>query len=231
MLPNHALLLVDTYDTIEGVCNAIEVAKSLRVRGHELVGVRLDSGDLAQLSIEARRLLDDAGFPDAAIAASNDLDEYAIAELKAQGARISLWGVGTRLVTAYDQPALGGVYKLAAMRVAGGEWSHRLKLSEELAKVSTPGILQVRRCAEGDVLWDELTGAPDCDGEDLLVPIFRKGQLVYDLPSLPEIRTHREQSLAHLGKSEIENRKSPRVTLDARLETLKARLVREARAR
>ncbi|MFN3199663.1 MAG: nicotinate phosphoribosyltransferase [Bradymonadia bacterium] len=166
-MPNNCVFLVDTYDTVEGVKRAIEVGKALRANGHEMVGVRLDSGDLATLSIEARRLLDEAGFPDAAVVASNDLDEYNIARLKADGARIGVWGVGTRLATAYDQPALGGVYKLAAIRgaaEAGAEqdWRRTIKLSEQAIKVSNPGILQVRRFTNdagaplADVIYDEL---------------------------------------------------------------------------
>ena len=113
--------------------------------------MRLDSGDLAYLSIEARKILDAAGFHDTAILATNDLDEHLITSLKAQGAKITVWGVGTRLVTAYDQPALGGVYKLGAIRPApGGGWDRRLKLSEQTAKISTPGILGVRRFRSAD---------------------------------------------------------------------------------
>ena len=141
------------------------VARSAQ-RGHEMLGIRLDSGDLAYLSREARRILDEAGFPDAAIVASNDLDEHIIASLKDQGAAIGVWGVGTRLVTGCDQPALGGVYKLGAIRRPGEPWSHRLKLSEQAVKVSNPGILQVRRYGDdrqflADVIYDEETGIGD----------------------------------------------------------------------
>ncbi|MES2572953.1 MAG: nicotinate phosphoribosyltransferase, partial [Verrucomicrobiota bacterium] len=130
-MPNNAVFLVDTYDTIRGVQNAIRQGIALREKGHELAGIRLDSGDLAYLSIEARRMLDEAGFPNASIVASNDLDEHTIVSLKQQGATINVWGVGTKLVTAYDQPALGGVYKLAAVRAGSGAWEHRVKLSEQ----------------------------------------------------------------------------------------------------
>src|SRR5262249_55818 len=135
-----------------------------RRRGFRLGGVRLDSGDLAWLSIEARKLLDAAGFPDAVIIASNDLDEHIIESLKQQGAQVAVWGVGTKLVTAYDHPALGGVYKLSAIRRAGGQGglSGRIKLSEQIAKISVPGVLQVRRFHEAatgrlvaDVIFDE----------------------------------------------------------------------------
>ncbi len=115
-MPNNCVFLVDTYDSLQGTRNAAAVGKELAAKGHKLVGIRLDSGDLAYLSIEARKILDEAGFPDAAIVASNELDEHVINSLKDQGAQINVWGVGTRLVTAYDQPALGGVYKLSALR-------------------------------------------------------------------------------------------------------------------
>ncbi len=125
-----------------------------------MVGIRLDSGDLACLSIEARRILDEAGLTNAVIVASNDLDEYIIASLKDQGAKIDVWGVGTRLATGYDDPALGGVYKLSAMRSGGGPWEYKMKLSDQAVKISTPGILQVRRYHRngecmGDVIFDE----------------------------------------------------------------------------
>src|SRR3989475_12372621 len=109
-LPNNCVFLVDTYNSLEGVRRAIQIGQKLRQRGHELAGIRLDSGDLAFLSIEARKLLDQAGFTKAVIVGSNDLDEHIIESLKLQGATINVWGVGTKLVTAYDQPALGGVY-------------------------------------------------------------------------------------------------------------------------
>jgi nicotinate phosphoribosyltransferase len=174
-LPNNCVFLVDTYDTLEGVRHAVEVGGRLRARGHRLLGVRLDSGDLAYLSKEARRILDAAGFPDAQILASNDLDEHVVESLKLQGARIAVWGVGTRLATAYEQPALGAVYKLTAMRDEEGAWQPRVKVSEQAAKTTTPGLLQVRRYAAaprtngdgtasahaGDMLVDELAPPPD----------------------------------------------------------------------
>src|SRR5207248_3319128 len=149
-MPNNCVFLVDTYDTVDGVARAIEAGRWLRSQGHEMAGIRLDSGDLAYLSIEARRMLDAAGFPKALIVASNDLDEHIIASLKQQGARIGMWGVGTKLVTAFDQPALGGVYKLTAIRDAGQPWRYKVKLSEQAVKVSTPGILQVARFTRQD---------------------------------------------------------------------------------
>ncbi len=145
-LPNNVVFLVDTYDTLDGVRHACEVGRKLRERGHDLLGVRLDSGDLAYLSIEARKILDENGFPDAKIYASNDLDEHLISSLKEQGAPIAVWGVGTRLVTGHDQPALGGVYKLTAIRDNGTQpWQPRVKLSEQSVKISTPGVVGARR--------------------------------------------------------------------------------------
>jgi nicotinate phosphoribosyltransferase len=218
-MPNNCVFLVDTYDTLQGVRRAVEVGRRLRRRGYEMVGIRLDSGDLARLSIEARKILDEAGFPQAAIIASNELDEHLIARLKEQGAAIGVWGVGTRLVTGHDQPALGGVYKLSAIQASDGMWQDKLKLSEQGAKTSTPGILQVRRYrrggqAIGDVIFDHRHPIPgDCvmvdltddarrttfpdgnESSDLLVPVFRKGERVYELPSLDEIRAQTESQL------------------------------------
>lgn len=216
-MPNNCIFLVDTYDTIEGVKNAIQVGHQLRERGYEMNGIRLDSGDLAALSIEARKLLDEAGFPDTAVVASNDLDEYRIKELKDKGAKISVWGIGTRLATAYDQPALGGVYKLAAIKDKKGEWQYRIKLSEQTIKVSNPGILQVRRFYQeqqpiGDAIYDvqllkgtkmewvvfnsnRLEKATFTEGKDLLVPVFEKGKLVYKRPKIHDIRNRTLQQV------------------------------------
>ncbi|MFA6291195.1 MAG: nicotinate phosphoribosyltransferase [Victivallales bacterium] len=221
-MPNNCVFLVDTYDSIAGVKNAISTGLELRKHGHEIIGIRLDSGDLAQLSTEARELLDDAGFGDAAIIATNDLDENTISGLKEQGAAVSTWGVGTRLVTAYDQPALDGIYKLGAIRRSGEGWKYKVKLSEQPVKTSTPGILQIRRyCSSsgyvGDMVYDIELGLPhdpafidsaypcqrreissDLDHEDLLTPVFRAGKLVYTPPSLEETRNRCTTQLAHL---------------------------------
>lgn len=199
VMPNNCVFLVDTHDTLQGVRHAVQVGRQLRQRGYEMVGVRLDSGDLAYLSIEARKILDGGGFPDAVIVASNDLDERIIESLKAQGATIAIWGVGTKLATAYDQPALGGVYKLGAIRDADGNWQPRIKLSEQTAKTTIPGVLQVRRFRDqtgliGDMIYDETLGVDErklivdvkdgyrrkpveanVEGEDLLVPVIRNG--------------------------------------------------------
>ena len=205
-MPNNCIFLVDTFDTLNGVKKAIERGQWLREKGHELVGIRLDSGDFVSLSKKARQMLDQAGFQQASIVASNDLDEHLINELKTAGAKINIWGVGTKLITSYEQPALGGVYKLSAIREPGGEWQYRLKLSEEPIKVSNPGLLQVRRFTDnhgefsGDMIYNELmppvgsakmvnlataeeysTLSANKPYQDLLIPILRKGQLVTDL--------------------------------------------------
>ncbi len=214
-MPNNCVFLVDTYDSLEGVRHAITAGGKLREMGHRMMGIRLDSGDLAYLSIEARRMLDDAGFSESVILASNNLDESVITSLKEQGATISVWGVGTHLVTAFDEPALGGVYKLTAVRDDPDEqWNYRLKLSEQVNKASIPGVLQVRRFSRdgeflADVIYDTQLGLPDpvvavdpidatrrkqipadASQSDLLLPVFRGGQRVGRLPELEEARSH-----------------------------------------
>jgi nicotinate phosphoribosyltransferase len=256
-LPDDCVLLVDTYDTLEGVRKAVEVGHWLRQQGHELGGVRLDSGDLAYLSIEARKLLDAGGFPEARILASNDLDEHLIESLKEQGARITHWGVGTKLATAWDQPALGGVYKLSAARRPGGAWEPKLKLSEQAVKISTPGVLQVRRFALGgggpyqaDAIFDEVAGIgaactivdpvdptrrkrlPEgTPAEDLLVPVFRGGRNVYELPPLEASRQRTSDQLArfHAGIKRFANPHRYPVGLERSLFDLKTRLIMKAR--
>jgi len=192
-MPNNTLLLVDTYDTLEGVRKATQVGRQLREKGYELMGIRLDSGDLAELSIEARKILDEAGFEQARIVASNDLHEESIRELKANGAKIDTWGIGTKLATAYDQPALGGVYKLGAIQDEAGKWQYRVKLSEDLIKVSNPGKLQVARqvTEEGKIVTDLIFNELDQSsvrGESLLIDVLRDGQRVGRPPSIHETR-------------------------------------------
>jgi nicotinate phosphoribosyltransferase len=258
-MPNNCVFLVDTYDTLEGVRNAVEVGKRLRESGHEMLGIRLDSGDLAWLSIEARKILDDGGFPNARIVASNDLDERLINSLKQQGARIDTWGVGTKLVTAYDQPALGGVYKLGAIRDEQGVWQHRIKLSEQSIKVSNPGILQVRRFEDdvehrGDMIFDEQgdherlrapTMIDPADSArrkefsaetrftDLLRPVFRGGQNVYESPSMECIRQRVAEQLRHTPTSvqRFDNPHEYPVGLEQSLFELKAAMIQTARER
>lgn len=158
--PGNAILLVDTFDTLQGVQNAIDVAKELKTRGGCLRGIRLDSGNLLELSCQARRLLDEAGLHDVPIFASGDLDEYRIAKLKKAGAKINAWGVGTRLTTAFDEPALSIVYKLTAIQNDDGTWQDCMKISSEPAKQTLPGLLRAKRLfannqAVMDVLYDE----------------------------------------------------------------------------
>ena len=224
-MPNNAVFLVDTYDTRRGVERAIRVARGLRERGHRMLGVRLDSGDLAALSREARRMLDEAGFEDARVVASGDLDEHAIAELRRRGACIDIYGVGTKLATAADDPALGGVYKISAVQDGQGRWHDKIKLSEEEAKTSVPGIQQVRRFYRegtmlGDLIWDERYPpgepprgeAPDDPARsvdvsqadawrDLLEPLFREGRFVGARPSVPEIAAFARRELAALPEA------------------------------
>ncbi|HGC9815656.1 TPA: nicotinate phosphoribosyltransferase [Streptococcus agalactiae] len=211
------VFLVDTYDTLRvGVPNAIRVAKEMGEKINFL-GVRLDSGDLAYLSKKVRQQLDDAGFPNAKIYASNDLDENTILNLKMQKAKIDVWGVGTKLITAYDQPALGSVYKIVSIETDAGSMRDTIKLSNNAEKVSTPGKKQVWRItsrAKGKSEGDYITFADtdvtqldeiemfhptytyinktvrDFDAVPLLVDIFDKGKLVYQLPSLQEIQEY-----------------------------------------
>lgn len=245
-LPSNCIFLVDTYDTVEGVKRAIKVGLELRKKGFEMNGVRLDSGDLVELSKAARTLLDEAGFPDAKVVASNDLNEYRIAEIKAKGGKVEVWGVGTQLATAYEQPALGGVYKLAAIRQKGGDWQYRMKLSENLIKVSNPGMLQTYRYSDAtgkivaDLLVNELeTFEPEkallhpldqseplslegLSAEPLLQAIFRKGDCVYPKPSLRAIRERSLQSLQQ-GPPDI------KLGLSAKLHELKTNLWEQLR--
>lgn len=218
--PDTCMLLVDTYDTLRsGVPNAIEVFKEIREKGHKPIGIRLDSGDLAYLSKESRKMLDAAGFEDVRIFASSDLDEYTIADLKQQGAKIDVWGVGTKLITSSDNPALGGVYKLAAI----GDKDNlvpKLKISENVWKITNPGVKKIARLysnktekAIADLImlesetidtskpltifdpietWKKMT-VKDFNVEYLLKPIFRDGKQVYKTPTLAEIKEYAKE--------------------------------------
>jgi nicotinate phosphoribosyltransferase len=254
-MPNNCVFLVDTYDTLEGVKKACKIGHWLRQRGHRLLGIRLDSGDLAYLSIKARRILDEEGFPEARILASNDLDEHIIKSLKEQGAKIAIWGVGTKMVTAYDQAALGGVYKLSAMKDSAGRWRNKIKLSEQGIKISNPGIQQVRRYYTADeniadVIYDVSTdmshgctiidpwdmtrqktmGREECH-EDLLVPVFKEGRCVYHPPDIHVIRKRTFDQLArfHAGVKRFENPHQYPVGLEKSLFDLKTRLILKIR--
>lgn len=216
------VFLVDTYDTLKsGVPTAIKVAKELGDKIN-FIGIRLDSGDLAYLSKEARKLLDEAGFVDTKIYASNDLDEYTIMNLNAQGAEIDAWGIGTKAITAFDQPALGAVYKLVAIEGDNGQMRDTIKISASPEKVTTPGLKKIYRIinnltkkSEGDyiVLANEQPEqetklhmfhpvhtyigkfVTNFTAEDLHEDIFDDGKLVYDCPSIEEIQSYAEQQL------------------------------------
>ncbi|ABF34540.1 TPA: nicotinate phosphoribosyltransferase [Streptococcus pyogenes] len=219
------VFLVDTYDTLKvGVPTAIRVAKEMGDKINFL-GVRLDSGDLAYLSKTVRQQLDDAGFTEVKIYASNDLDENTILNLKMQKAKIDVWGVGTKLITAYDQPALGAVYKIVSIEQEDGSMRDTIKLSNNAEKVSTPGKKQVWRItsrekgkSEGDYITftdinvNELTEiemfhptytyikktVKEFDAIPLLVDIFVKGELVYQLPTLAEIKAYAKKEFDKL---------------------------------
>ncbi|WP_019640247.1 nicotinate phosphoribosyltransferase [Paenibacillus fonticola] len=222
-LPDQVSLLVDTFDTLDsGVPNAIKTAKLLESKGKRLSSIRLDSGDLAYLSIQARKMLDEAGLPYVKIVASNDLDENTIFNLKAQGARIDIWGVGTQLITAADQPALGGVYKLVE-REKDGQMEPAIKISANPEKVTTPGKKDVLRIVDkesGKAIADYICFPHEQQARDggklrlfdpvhpylkksvknytavsMLQPIYTDGELVYQLPCLEEIREYHKEQL------------------------------------
>lgn len=227
LYPSACILLVDTYDTLKsGVPNAIRVFQEMRAAGIPLTfyGIRLDSGDLAYLSKKARKMLDAAGFPDAVISASNDLDEYLIESLKAQGAAITSWGVGTNLITAKDNPAFGGVYKLAAIMDEKGDFIPKIKLSENTEKITNPGNKTIYRvyekesdkikadliCLVGETFreeeplllfdplepWKKTKLAPGTFSlRELMVPVFQKGVCCYDSPKVMDIRSYCQQEL------------------------------------
>ena len=144
VMPDNCILLVDTYDTLKGVEKAIEVGRELKKINKKLLGIRIDSGDLSYLSKKSRKLLDKNGFEDVKIIASNDIDEFILSSLKQQKSKVTVWGIGTRLVTGYDNPSLGLVYKLSAIK-ENKSWIKKIKLSEQKIKINNPGILQVHR--------------------------------------------------------------------------------------
>jgi nicotinate phosphoribosyltransferase len=226
---NNCIYLVDTYDTIQGIKNAIIVALEMRLEGHEMIGIRLDSGDMVELSKQARVMLDEAGFPDAKIVASNDLDEYSMKRMKDEGAKIDVWGIGTKLVTAYDQPALGGVYKISAMENDDMLFDYKMKLGSPM-KESFPGLLQVKRvfkgaCHVGDYIYDLTVRTEGKRFKDpangnlikpydnkydiytfknMLTKIYDIGELVYDEPSIHDVR---ERCLDEVSKFDFTNEK------------------------
>lgn len=222
--PDNALLLVDTYDTLKsGIPNAIKVFDYLRANGHEPKGIRLDSGDLAYLSKKAREMLDEAGYPNAIICASGDLDEQLIDSLKHQGAKINSWGVGTKLITSADMPALGGVYKLSAVIDENGVETPKIKISDNVAKITNPGFKNIYRVydgksgkAEADFIalrsekpvdtskplvlthpterWKKIIFT-DYTVKPLQVDVIKNGKLVYDLPNIKEVKAYAQQEL------------------------------------
>ena len=254
--PDSCLLLVDTFDTLRsGVPNAITVFKELRASGHEPVGIRLDSGDLAYLSKKARMMLDEAGFPNAIIAASSDLDEYVIRDLKTQGARINVWGVGTRLITSENNPALGGVYKMSG-EIVNGELVPKIKISDNPAKVTNPGYKKVFRLYDKDgmavadliALHDETIDntkplrifdpiqtykrmtLTNFTARDLLQPIFIQGKQVYECPDIHEIAAYVKREMASMW-DEYKRILMPhtyKVDLSDKLYDLKQKLLRDA---
>ena len=204
IFPNNCILLIDTYDVEQGLENAITVGLEMKQRGERLIGIRIDSGDLAWLSKMARKRLDEAGLEDCGIVLSNDLDEHTIRSIRDEGAVVASWGVGTKLATAFDQPSLGGVYKLSATRNGEGPWQDRIKVTEQKAKLTYPGMLGVRRYFDedgkiaGDMVYDVNHGVGADERiidpmdtlrqkvlggrryEDLLFPLARSGQLVLE---------------------------------------------------
>ncbi|MFJ7936772.1 nicotinate phosphoribosyltransferase [Sporosarcina sp. NPDC096371] len=216
------VFLVDTYNTLKiGIPTAIQVAKEL---GDQInfIGIRLDSGDISFLSKEARRMLDEAGFPDAKVVVSNDLDEYTILNLKAQGAKVDVWGIGTKLITAYDQPALGAVYKIVSIENETGEMVDTIKISSTTEKVTTPGRKKLYRIidlengkAEGDyiTMYDEDPAAEkrlkmfhpvhtfvskfvtNFEARNLHVKVVETGQVIYENPPLLQMRDYAKENL------------------------------------
>ncbi|WP_413363831.1 nicotinate phosphoribosyltransferase [Lysinibacillus sp. 3P01SB] len=219
---HDCVFLVDTYNTLKsGVPTAIQVAKELGDKIN-FIGIRLDSGDIAFLSKEARKMLDEAGFPNAKIIVSNDLDEYTILNLKAQGARVDMWGIGTKLITAYDQPALGAVYKMVAIENENGVMEDTIKISANAEKVTTPGLKRVYRIinktngkSEGDyiAMADENPQEEEhlkmfhpvhtfvskfvtnFEAKNLHIEAIKDGEIVYENPSLLEMRQYAFENL------------------------------------
>ncbi len=257
--PDNTLLLVDTFDTLKsGIPNAIKVFNWLKENGHKPKGIRLDSGDLAYLSKKARKMLDDAGFEDTIICASGDLDEKSIDSLKHQGAKINSWGVGTKLITSADMPALGGVYKLSAV-FDGEKEIPKIKVSDNVAKITNPGFKNIYRVydkatgkAEADCIYLR-SEAPINENEPLILThpierwkkiiftnyeikslqkdIIKGGKLVYKLPTLQEIKAYAEQELESFWDEykRLDNPHLFKVDLSDELFELKRRMLTEIR--
>ena len=260
--PNNATLLVDTYNTLKsGVPNAIKAFNEvLKPKGITKCGIRLDSGDIAYLTQAARKMLDDAGWTECQISASNSLDEYIIRELLDQEAQIDLFGVGERLITASSQPVFGGVYKLVAVEDADGKVIPKIKVSENVDKITNPHFKKVYRIydkqtgkAEADyiTLWDEEVAPTqplelfdpratwkrktytDYEIRPLLVPIFKDGELVYEKPELQDVREYCREQVQSLW-AEVKRFENPHnyyVDLSQKLWDIKQNLLREANSK
>lgn len=255
--PDSCLLLVDTYDTLKsGVPNAIKVFDELKSQGHKPLGIRLDSGDLAYLSIMARKMLDEAGHKDAKIFASGDLDENVILHLNAQGACIDFYGLGTRLITSQDNPSLGGVYKIVAME-SNGQYYPKMKMSDSLEKITNPGVKELYRIynksngyAEADLIalkgehipkpltiihpierW-KTTTFEDYELRSLLVDVMKDGEVVYEFPKLQDIANYCKQELNTFWPEykRIGNPHIYKVDLSDELYELKQQLISQLRA-
>lgn len=257
--PENCLLLVDTYNTLKsGIPNAIRVFKELRARGYEPKGIRLDSGDFAYLSKQARKMLDEAGFEKALICASGDLDERSISSLFEQGAKIDLWGVGTKLITSDDMPALGGVYKLAALIKKDGTIVPKIKLSDNAEKITNPSFKKLYRLKDKKTgkaiadlisLYDETidenapmtifhpietwkrTTVRDFTLEPLLHTIVEKGKVVYDFPTLNEIRAYSKARQEEFWEEylRLDMPELYKVDLTEKLHALKTKMIQELR--
>lgn len=257
--PDNCLLLVDTYDTLRsGVPNAIRVFRELAASGHRPKGIRLDSGDFAYLSKKARKMLDEAGFSDALICASGDLDEYSISSLMQQGAKIDLWGVGTKLITSEEMPALGGVYKLAAVVKADGSVIPKIKLSDNAAKITNPSFKNVYRLYDREngmaiadliVMREETldenqpltifhpletwkrTTVKNFRAEPLLHTIVEKGKLVYEFPKLMDIQAFSRAELTKFWEEylRLDMPELYKVDLSEKLHALKNKMLSEIR--
>lgn len=251
--PDNCLLLLDTYDTLKsGLPNALKVFDELAASGHRPRGVRMDSGDLAYLSKKIRKVLDDRGYPDAKICASGDLDEYSIRSLLSQGAKIDIWGVGTKLITSEDVPSLGGVYKLSAVK-RGETYEPRIKISENIVKITNPGFKKLVRIydrenmAQADLImlreeeideskpltifhpvetWKKTTFT-DYRVENLHEQVIRDGELVRPLPSFSETVAHAKAEKASFYEEykRLDNQQIYKVDLSQGLYEVKRGLI------
>ena len=257
--PDNCMLLVDTYDTLRsGVPNAIKVFKELKAKGYTPKGIRLDSGDLAYLSKKARKMMDEAGFPEAKICVSGDLDERSINSLLQQGAKIDSWGVGTKLITSEDLPALGGVYKMSAVIEKDGTITPKIKLSDNTAKITNPAFKSLYRLYDrenGMAIADLITVKDEVVddsqpltlfhpvetwkrhevenfyAEELLTQIVKAGELVYEFPKLKEIQAYSKGELEKFWEEylRLDMPQVYKVDLSDKLHTLKTKMIDEIR--